>query len=127
MDLKRRKLLLAGGALALNPAPGCVLTPRVPEVLAQPTLGRLFGISQVCAIGAAYLRAQPEENDIARLLALITARAGNITGVADTVVQGRLQLQARGEFERGDTLTLEGWVLARTEARQSALCSLLYA
>lgn len=82
--------------------------PRLLDLLNDPEV--------VCAVGTAYRQAHPAEDDAHALTLLIGSDR-----------RGRLDHQVRQEFARGQTLMLNGWILARTEARQCALYSLLYA
>jgi hypothetical protein len=43
----------------------------------------------------------------------------------DSRIRDQLDQLVLADFARGDTVLLDGWLLARTEARQCALCSLL--
>ena len=39
-------------------------------------------------------------------------------------LQEKMQQKVRADFENGETLVIQGWVLSQTEARQCALYSL---
>ena len=85
-------------------------------MVARPSLQGLFGDNRrIRELGKAYRRSHPGEDDIATLVALITANAPD----AD------LDLKVSRDFEQDDTVQLQGWILSRTEARQCALFSLL--
>ena len=68
-------------------------------------------------IGRAYLRSAPEEADpafLARVLGLDNA----------TDLRRMLAARNKRDFECGDVVLVEGWVLARSEARACAHASL---
>ena len=76
----------------------------------------MFGnCQQVISLGEAYLEQFPAEKDVALLESLV-----DINGPP-----GGLDELIRRDFATGDTVKLQGWVLSRTEGRQSALFSLL--
>ena len=64
------------------------------------------------ALGQAYLRRYPEEASQSRLAGLVPA---------DPVARTR---QVRADFAVGQVVTLDGWVLSRTECRYCALHAL---
>lgn len=75
------------------------------------------------AIGRRYLAAVPTEADLDRLLAgLGEAGAGGQSDLAQ-----RLRARISQDFARGDTVQLEGWVLARSECRACAVVSMIEA
>jgi hypothetical protein len=72
------------------------------------------------AIGRRYLSRYPDDAG-ARILADDLRRAG-----ADDPAAARaaLRVRVREDFERGDTVLLDGWVLARSECRACAAVAL---
>lgn len=90
--------------------------PSAPNVyaLARPGLLALLGDPEkIRRLGLAYRAQVPEEADAATLIALLAAD------------EHGLEARVRADFAAGHTVCLHGWVLARTEARQCALASLL--
>ena len=49
----------------------------------------------------------------------------DMSRLPDSRIRDQLDQLVLADFARGDTVLLHGWMLARTEARQCALCSLL--
>lgn len=86
--------------------------PAREDAAAHPDLLSVLGPERVRAIGAQYRRLVPAENDHLSLRAAILAPRLSIAA------------SVRRDFETGRTVLVNGWVLAATEARQCALCSL---
>ncbi len=79
------------------------------------------GAAQV--MGRQYLDSYPDEADGDRILGEMVNDAGRarpIRGLEDMIARARER-----DFRRGDTVIIDGWVLARTEARVCALTILL--
>jgi hypothetical protein len=72
-------------------------------------------------IGRAYLAANPVEADLDLLVRQLTALAREPSDLR-AAIGDRL----RRDFADRDTVRLDGWVLARTEARLCAVCALLH-
>ena len=71
----------------------------------------------VIAVGEAYLRAVPEEADLAALLAALPAPDGDVVAAARRYV--------KADFESGRIVAVDGWMLARSEARAAAALALI--
>ena len=84
--------------------------------LAQPDLLSLIGPQAVHNIGLRYRALAPVENEARALYAAILAARPWPPSIARLVEQ---------DFAVGRTMVLQGWVVSVTEARQSALFSLL--
>lgn len=96
--------------------------PSAEQLLARPGLLDLLGDEAlVRRLGAHYRSAFPAEGEAKALRAAVLA--GKSPGVS---LPEHLETRIRDDFRDGRTVVLEGWVLARTEARQCALCSLGY-
>jgi hypothetical protein len=149
--MKRRDFIgMAAVGAAGVVAPGATANETsLARVLAQPRLLDVFHDKRfVRAIGRSYLEQLPAENDAAFLVREIAgqaldsefARTGSREAFAtdtprhshpgaagDTAVRLRAKIeeQVRRDFDEGRTVLVDGWILARTEARQCALCALL--
>lgn len=124
--MDRRRFLTLGGAstlaLAVPPAWGWARPPLKPKALARPALLSMLGDpGRVRELGRRYRAAVPAEDDREALVAALQSELGS--GPPFTV-DSRLEEQVRADFAAGRTVTLKGWVLSRTEARQCALFSL---
>lgn len=79
------------------------------------------------AIGYLYLEREPAERDANDLLRhLPEMAAGFDAGSADEIREA-LEERRKADFIGGDTVLLDGWIVARTEARLCALAALLRA
>ena len=115
--MKRRQFLqssVASGALAF---PGASLL-AARSVAASPPEGlqRLFGDDmQIRQLGDKYLFVNPGEKDI-DVLWNLAVPVDDSSHAAAAIKQ---------DFEGGNVVTIDGWVLSRTEARHCALFSML--
>lgn len=76
----------------------------------------------VAEIGRRYRELVPAENDVAGLAGAIL---NDVEPGADQALPERLDACIRRDFAGGRIVTLDGWVVAVTEARQCALYSLV--
>lgn len=135
---RRAALRVGGGALALVLGVGAGwLDRRDDETSAPPTAPSttaattattdgpgttidLPGVTDVdpgiLVVGARYLATHPDDADPEALLAALPPVDGDPTAAAAALV--------RSDFARGDTVVVDGWVLARSEARASAILAL---
>ena len=119
LRLHRRDLLLALGALALGGGlrPSGAGTPA--DLHGRGFSARLRDPEAARALGLAYLSEHPGERDPGFL------HAATLKGVgAGARALRRLRERCREDFARGDTVRIDGWVLARTECRLCALVAL---
>ncbi len=113
------KLLAAGGVTAAAVGTGLVRPDRVAAWTDRAAAAGPDGIAQ---LGRAYLRRHPEESDAGRLVRQLpgvraTTRAvrPQLPGLASTIVD---------DFDAGRVVNVDGWELARTEARAAAAIAL---
>lgn len=95
--------------------------PSAESLLAL--LAPVFDGSSVSALGHAYLDAHPVELDSRRLVASLGGGVGRDASSTRAVID-RLAAAIRHDFESGDVVGVDGWMLARTEARLYALFAL---
>jgi len=94
------------------------------HALAQPDLLPILGPEAVREIGVRYRELVPSENQLQALHAAILGtrpRSSPIPWLAGPSI-GAMVAE---DFAAGRTLVVQGWVLSTTEARQSALYSML--
>jgi hypothetical protein len=97
--------------------------PRLIEILHDERI--------VCELGRRYRESVPAEDNAERLAHAILGeprarlQASDAPRVARDSLRARLADQVQRDFDDGRTVTLHGWILALTEARQCALFSLL--
>jgi hypothetical protein len=112
--MKRRNFLLltiAGGLATVTP----FCATRVPVALTRPLfLSTICDLQTLIQIGTIYREATPAEGSEDVLMQLLT------TGGDPTE---QLSKKVNDDFANGRTVTVDGWVLAVTEARQCALSS----
>jgi hypothetical protein len=125
---RRRFLVLAGSALALAGIPGTALAFRIRSrtpLLVRTGLVDVMGDEEeVLRIGTVYRKAFPEEDDPGVLEGELLRSAGTAGFLPDRFLERALAHRVVREFERGETVEVDGWILSRTEARRSALLSL---
>lgn len=118
---RRRALLLLGGA---GVATGGALAFRAlveddPTAGPEPSAGpRVVPAGDVAVIGERYLLLYPDEASVDALSEAV-APAGGDGAAAFAALRGRIHRELR----RGEVVRVDGWVLARTEAR---LCALVH-
>lgn len=109
--MKRRKfiVLTTAGAIA-STLPFCHFSKN-PTTLSQPLfLSTITDIKTLNQIGNAYRKQTTAEADESTLTKLLST-----TAISDAHIQQ--------DFASGQTLTINGWILSITEARQCALLS----
>lgn len=123
--MPRRAILaaLAAAVAAVSTRAGWANGPAIEALEPGRLLSDLDGAR---TIGTRYLQQSPEEarpEVLARCL--FPGAAGTACGPAalDRLRQA-LDEQRRRDFTAGDTVLIDGWILARTEARLCALASL---
>ena len=117
-NLSRRRFI---ALLALLPGLGLAhaAVPRATE--AECMLSALFTNRRSAAIvGQVYLQQHPEEANVETLLAGIDA--AHLPPAERAPLTDR---RIRADFAAGRVVTIDGWILARTEARLCALAALL--
>jgi hypothetical protein len=118
---RRTFLSLATAAAAAWSAPLRAALRLIPEPAPGAGLALAFKHPEsAIAIGRRYLDRYPDDTLPATL-----ARGLRTAGASDPAA-ARLALRARvrGDFERGDTVLLDGWVLARSECQACAAVAL---
>jgi hypothetical protein len=129
LTLKRREFIgmaAAGTASVAWTAIAGDQEPTTQAILATPQLLEMLRDQRlVCELGECYRALTPGERTVEALERAILADLEAIapaTMPLDTRVDGRIQR----DFADERTITLRGWILSVTEARQCALYSLFY-
>lgn len=130
MAMNRRQFLRVSGTSAVaasltSGAPGISADAAFDlQALAQPDLLSILGPEVVRSIGLRYREIVPAENQMQALRAAILAARPWPSRVR--WLRGpRVGEMVEADFAAGRTIVVQGWVLAATEARQSALFSFL--
>jgi hypothetical protein len=128
--MKRRTfLLVSAGAGAALAAPFIYSNYRAMkwsnQTLIHPgALSQFCDIKHIRQIGLAYRSMVPAENSEQRLLSLLLPNkmATNLSLETSADIR-ELEGRIREEFKEGKIISVNGWVISVTEARQCALLS----
>lgn len=132
LRITRRGLVgaAAAGALTLDQACAAARRVRAGPVEAD-AVSRLVALVDAAsgrhadALAAAYSRTEDPGSDAARLLAALRESLGlSLAAIAAgrrEDLEARMEQACRRDFAAGDMVVLEGWCLARSEARLLAL------
>ena len=122
--MERRKFIWAAGSLSVLTVSGVLYFKSRPiqydAIIAEPGL-----LSQICdtdtmiAIGGGYVAMTPDENS-ENILA--KELIGNMQGSPQEMAEA-LNDKVKADFDKGDLVVIDGWILSRTEARQCGLLS----
>jgi hypothetical protein len=130
MDRRRLICGAALGALTLWPAIACRPWQGAPAP--SSSAGRLAGIlrnpASAARVGSAYLEQHPAEARLAHLLESLVGGwhdAGWVDRAPAAELRSRLREQIRADFAGRRTVRVQGWVLARSEARLFGLAALV--
>lgn len=106
----------------------CRSNDQYNDLLHQPTF-----LSQICddktlrEIGLAYLKVKPKEAKINRLVDFLTVELSGkriSSKSSDKELDSLINYKIHNDFEKENIITVKGWLLSLTEARQCALFSL---
>ena len=131
--MKRRKFILytaiSTAAVSL-PFLNCSSPDQeLDKKLAMPeTLAQTYDEKTIMEIGQAYGKTYPDEYSISDLEKLLTKTetGKSIAGSESTeMINSTLNAMVKKDFQTGDTVVLNGWILSKTEARQCALFTLI--
>lgn len=119
MNLTRRFVVLGAAAAA-----GMGAAPTQGD--AAERLARIIPhAASARTIGRAWLAAHPDEREVAlleaRLLGALALERRGLAALDNAALRAHAVVRIRADFAAGRTVTLGGWVLARTEARLCAV------
>ncbi|GJM34352.1 MAG: hypothetical protein DHS20C18_33530 [Saprospiraceae bacterium] len=119
--MKRRNFIIiaAAGTVAIAGPPLYYYWSdiRYENALIQPkSLARIWDAETIQSIGKTYCRQFPKEKNKEVLLKRLLAGMNNSDDLATALEQ-----QIKEDFETGNTVMVNGWILSITEARQCAL------
>jgi hypothetical protein len=132
--MKRREFIgiaAAGAAGVVLPTPSRAEATRASTLARPRLLGILHDERMVAEIGRRYRETVPSEDNVDVLTrAILGAPAPDLhasIGRATEISAMRLRIDewVQRDFNEGRTVTLHGWIVSLTEARQCALFSLL--
>jgi hypothetical protein len=126
----RRALLLGAlgvGASLFARAPGWPFIASGRPVTAKRLIGLLTDPHSAAALGASYLHAVPKEASARVLTSLLVHSLSRHNVSPELLSDEQLRECVRGastnDFDQERIFELEGWILARTEARLCALAA----
>lgn len=103
---------------------GCA-NDELASALSKPTFFSRFADQQtIHNAGADYLKSVPSENSKSKLLDMLKDGV-DASAKDNATIQIVIGQKVQHDFDHGDTIISDGWVLSVTEARQCALFSLL--
>jgi hypothetical protein len=111
-------------ALTLPFADSCKSKPDEAPWSQPLFFSHIVNIKTINEVGKAYRKMVSDEDDKGKLTVLLTAQN---TITSKNVIQASLDNRVKEDFKTGKTVTVSGWVLSVTEARQCALFSILNA
>ena len=104
--------------------------PELDKKISIPqTLSQLLDQNSIKAIGRAFGVDRPDEYSVKKLERNLSKDAKGDYFSSTTPlkeISETINRNTQGDFDDGNTLILDGWVLSLTEARQCALFSLIY-
>ena len=122
--MKRRDFVLSAiggiGFISIPAAYYCMRDVESGNLLSQPqSLSLILDAKAISHIGNQYRVFVPEEKSAHSLINLLRAgsskpEASIVSGLNETITH---------DFETGNTVLVDGWILSVTEARQCALAS----
>jgi hypothetical protein len=129
LPLTTRRALLLGAAgvtasLAAERLGSWPFSPLAPGSAQERLAALLADHEGASAIGRAYLRTVPAESDarvLTSLLADSLSRGSRLGRMSESALREQLHHRTLDEFRTLRTVEVDGWVLARTEARLCAL------
>ena len=122
--MERRSFLIGITGVTVLTVSGAIYYKTRPikydELIVEPQfLSHIWDTSTITSIGNSYVSQTPKENsenELAR--ALIEDISGSPEEMAKSLTE-----KVAYDFENGDIVMIDGWILSRTEARQCGLLS----
>ena len=112
----------AGGAAALATPVATNAHQAMQAALARPGLIDVLHDTRIVSeLGRKYRAAVPAERDAS---ALTQAMLGATSPATPSALRQHINERVQRDFDAGETIMLDGWILSVTEARQCALYSL---
>jgi tRNA G26 N,N-dimethylase Trm1 len=94
--------------------------------IAQPLFfSHLADVKTIKKAGIAYRKANPNEDNKKALTVLLLTKSNLSDSFDARAIQRFLDDEVENDFKAGEIVTINGWVLSLTEARQCALFSII--
>ncbi|MES1217459.1 MAG: hypothetical protein ABUT20_18265 [Bacteroidota bacterium] len=127
--MKRRQFIglsaYVAAAVAIPFLESCSTGNSGTAISEPPVLLHMLNAKSVIETGQAYLKQFPDENTKDKLKQLLLDTNSTIASSDANAIHAWFDKKAVEDFTTGQTVTVNGWVLSRTEARQCALYSIL--
>ena len=114
---------------SMVPVVGCSSSPtRLERILSLPSaLAAIHNPETIAALGESYRISVPDEDNLEELRNMLLLDVEDNVIAQDTddaTLKQLLEERVKSDFDQGETVILDGWILSKTEARQCALFSL---
>lgn len=130
--MKRRKFIYISTAVTISlmvPQTGCSSKNSLINILASlESLSNIYNIDLKLEIGKKYMEIASDESAIETLSNVISKRidvSKDNKRFDEAKIKNKIHTAIIEDFERGEIITVDGWILSLTEARQCALLSLI--
>ena len=122
--MERRSFLVSIAGVSVLTISGAVYYRSRPikydMLIVEPQLlSHIWDTETITSVGNSYISQTPKENSENEL---VKALIENISGSPEEMVNS-LNEKITSDFENGDIVMIDGWILSRTEARQCGLLS----
>jgi hypothetical protein len=122
--MERRNFLVSIAGVTVLTISGAVYYKTRPIkydvlIIEPQLLSHIWDTDTITSIGNSYVSQTPKENSENEL---VKALIENISGSPEEMVNS-LNEKVSSDFENGDIVMIDGWMLSRTEARQCGLLS----
>jgi hypothetical protein len=127
--MKRRIFIKFSGytaaAVAIPFLNSCKENAFNPAIAQPQFLSHFFDEKTTLETGQVYLKQRPEENNKNKIVDLLTNKS-SVSATSDAkTVYADMGKKVQQDFEKGEIVIVDGWVLSVTEARQCALYALM--
>ncbi len=114
---------------SIVPLASCSASPsRLERILSLPSaLAAINDPETIVALGESYRTTVPDESTSEKLIDKLLLDVEDNVIAQDTDDAALIELleeKVKSDFDQGETIILDGWILSKTEARQCALFSL---
>jgi len=130
--MERRSFILLTTATVITfylPLTSCKKQSKLENILADPySLLLIMNSNSINEIGMEYINQLPNEGEKEILVNfLLHNEIHNKESQSFSIIriQNMLKLKIKNDYKNNSTITLGGWVISKTEARQCALSSII--
>jgi len=90
------------------------------SIVEPKSLSYIWDRDTIISVGTNYRKQLPEENNEKSLIKLLSDNTNDDISAIEV-----LKKEIKNDFEKGNTVMINGWILSVTEARQCALFSII--